>query len=568
MESNAPGGEPRPGTPAPLTRWQKTKMVVKVVELRLRFVALMAATALVFAYWDTLWNYYDKWTRPEATRTAAAADAEYYCPMHPSVVRDEPGSCPICGMPLSKRKKGEREVLPPNVTARIQLAPKRIAQAGVRTVSVDYSPLAETITTVGYVTFDERRLARISSKTKGMARVEKLHVNFKGTKVEAGAPLAELYSAELYQAVNEALIAKRAAAAAPAARAGSSRSVLGDPSVLLEASREKLRLWGLTTAQIDQLLERGRAESTVTILAPIGGVVTEKNVVEGQYVSEGEALFEVADLDHVWIQAQVYEDQFALVSEGQKVTATVGAYPGRTFEGEVAFVDPVFDPATRTANVRYDLANPGHELRSGMFATVKLQTPMADLPAFRARFAERAGGRDLAHQASLTVDEQQECLVTNLKLGSMGDPVPVEVSGKKLWMCCPSCEEKLKGEPDRYLAKLAPPPAGGVLAVPESAVINTGDRTVVYVEAEPGIFEGRAVVFGPPSGDLYPVLEGLAPGEKIAAAGAFLIDAESRLNPAPQQEQEPAKPPAEAPPGDKPIPIQASAERPNAPHRH
>ena len=111
-----------------LTRWQKFRMVVKVVELRLRFVALMAATGLVFAYWDTLWNHYEKWTRPPGETHAAASDTEHFCPMHPTVIQAEPGSCPICGMPLSKRKKGEQETLPAGVLARVSLAPFRVAQ--------------------------------------------------------------------------------------------------------------------------------------------------------------------------------------------------------------------------------------------------------------------------------------------------------------------------------------------------------------------------------------------------------------------------------------------------------
>ena len=114
MPSNGPEGQPGPAVPepvpadeAPLTRWQKFRLVVKVVELRLRFIALLAGTGLVFGYWDTIWNHYEKWTRPAGTVHAAASDVEYYCPMHPTVIQPEPGSCPICGMPLSKRKKGE-----------------------------------------------------------------------------------------------------------------------------------------------------------------------------------------------------------------------------------------------------------------------------------------------------------------------------------------------------------------------------------------------------------------------------------------------------------------------------
>src|SRR3954470_17508662 len=147
---------------APLTRWQKFRLVVKVVELRLRFIALMAGTGLVFAYWDTLWNYYEKYTRPPGETHVAAVDVEYFCPMHPTVIQSEPGSCPICGMPLSKRKKGERETLPAGVTARLALAPGRIAQAGIETAEASYRPVSETLTTVGQVGFDERRLRKIS----------------------------------------------------------------------------------------------------------------------------------------------------------------------------------------------------------------------------------------------------------------------------------------------------------------------------------------------------------------------------------------------------------------------
>src|SRR3954452_2827962 len=169
-------GAPEPVAPTlpaepvevPLTRWQKFRMVVKVVELRLRFIALMAATGLVFAYWDTLWNYYEKWTRAPGEHVAAASDVEFYCPMHPSVVQDQPGNCPICGMPLSKRTKGESAPLGEGGTARVQLAPFRVAQAGIRTAEVGFAPLTEEITTVGTVEFDERRLARIASKTRGM----------------------------------------------------------------------------------------------------------------------------------------------------------------------------------------------------------------------------------------------------------------------------------------------------------------------------------------------------------------------------------------------------------------
>ena len=142
---------------------------------------------------------------------AHAAKAKYQCPMHPQIVRDEPGDCPICGMTLSKRKKGEKAGLPEGVVARVELSPFRVAQAGIRTAEVGYAPLKETLTTVGYVEVDERRVAQVASKVKGPSRVEKLHANYLGMPVEKGQALAEVWSPELYQAERELLLNHRRA---------------------------------------------------------------------------------------------------------------------------------------------------------------------------------------------------------------------------------------------------------------------------------------------------------------------------------------------------------------------
>jgi Cu(I)/Ag(I) efflux system membrane fusion protein len=511
-----------------MTRWQKFRILVRVVELRLRFVALLAMTGLVFAYWDTLWNRYDKWMRPTAEARATASGIEYFCPMHPQVVQAEPGSCPICGMTLAKRKKGDKASLPEGVLSRVELPAFRVRQAGIQTAEVRFAPLLETLTTVGNVGFDERRLATIPSKATGKSRVEKLYVNFQGREVQAGEPLAELYSPELNQAIHELLTAARRAEHDEAqARTAAGRSLLNDRRELVRLSEEKLKRWGLTQGQIDEILAQGKTSFTIPILAPTGGTVVKKNVREGDEVPEGFPMFEIADLTHVWVQAQVFEYQIGLVRLGQAVEATVEAYPGQTFPGRVEFIQPTLDPTTRTVEVRFDVENPGRLLRPGMFATVTLKTPVADAPAFRAKYA---AAPHTGHQLTLTVDEQRNCPVTTLKLGSMGDPVAVEVDGRKVWTCCPACAPKLKALPAKYLARLEPPPADEVLSVPESAVIDTGNRKVVYVEAEPGVYEGREVVLGTRIGDRFAVLEGLAPGEKVAAKGAFLIDAESRLN--------------------------------------
>jgi membrane fusion protein, copper/silver efflux system len=518
---------------APLTRWQKLRLVVKVVELRLRFIVLMVGTGLVFAYWDTLWNRYDKWMRPAALHRVAAVDSEFYCPMHPSVVQHEPGSCPICGMTLAKRKRGEKVTLPVGVTARVELTPLRLAQAGITTAEVGYARLSQTLTTVGTVAFDERRMANIVSKVPGKSRVETLYVNVTGQEVAAGQRLAEVYSPELSQAIQELLNAALRTDPASPPKTELGRSLLSDRRELAHASFEKLRRWGITQTQIDEILQRKKSDFTFTILSPIGGHVYKKNVTEGQEVQEGFTMFEIVDLGTVWVQAQVYEHQLGMVHEGQVAFASVLAFPGETFKGTLEFIQPHLDPVTRTVEVRYTLENPGHRLRPGMFATVRLETPTAETPAFRSRIAvaQPAPAKVRFARLSLTVDEQKTCPVTAAKLGSMGQPISVELEGGKIWTCCSACPPQLKAHPARYLREPEPPPRDQVLSVPESAVIDTGTRKVVYIETEPGVFEGREVVLGPRAGNRFPVLEGLTAGDKVAAAGAFLIDAESRLNP-------------------------------------
>jgi membrane fusion protein, copper/silver efflux system len=511
---------------------------VKVVELRLRFIALLTATGLVFAYWDTIWNHYEKWMRPAVSHQAAASGVEFYCPMHPSVVQEAAGTCPICGMTLSNRRKSERVRLPEGVTARVELTPDRVLQAGIDTVEIGYTPLEQTMTTVGNVAIDERRVSNIVSKVPGKSRVETLYANVTGARVSAGQPLAELFSPELNQAIQELQTATRRAAETGRAQTELGRSLQVDRQELVRASVEKLARWGITQTQVDEILKKGQADFKFTILSPVGGHVFRKSVVEGQEVQEGYPMFEVVDLQSVWVLAQVYEHELALVHPGQTVEASVEAFPGETFTGTVDFIQPRLDTATRTVEVRFSLANPSLRLLPGMFATVTLKTPVADLPQFRSKLvaatARGGNGRSLG-----SVEQQKNCPVTLAALGSMGPPVEVRLLGRKVWTCCTSCTPKLQAQPQRYLARFEPAPRDQVLSVPESAVIDTGTRKVVYVEVEPGVYEGREVVLGKRIRGRFPVLEGLAPGERVAASGAFLIDAESRLNPSPPAEPEP-----------------------------
>jgi multidrug efflux pump subunit AcrA (membrane-fusion protein) len=420
---------------------------------RLRFLAILAAVGATILYWDTLTAYYERWTRSSGGDAAvAAADIEYWCPMHPTIVRDKPDKCPICGMPLSRRKRGESEgdeALPPGVVSRVQLTPYKVVNAGVQTVEVGYQPLAKDISTVGFVEYDERKLARITARPGGKSRIEKLYVNVTGQAVQKGESLAELYSPELVSTVQNILDARQSGA--------------GD---IEHGARERLRLWGIDDAQIEQIVRAGKPTTLLTIRSPISGAIIKKYQVEGEYVEEGARLYDVADLSEVWIEAPVYEDQVAFLKEGLSVAATAKAFPNREFCGKVAFIYPFLDTSTRTVRVRFDMHNPGNELRRGMYATVTLQVPAVQF-------------NPLARDAG---EDQKRAYEQGL-----------------------------------------------VLAVPEQAVIDTGTRKIVYRESEPDTFDGVEVQLGPRCGAFYPVLRGLQAGDRVAAAGSFLIDAETRL---------------------------------------
>jgi Cu(I)/Ag(I) efflux system membrane fusion protein len=355
------GGLRAPPGLSPLRKlWWWFDFLVLVKLARLRFVGVLVAVGAVIAYWDNLHAYYDRWVRPVPEKAAAAADAEWWCPMHPTIIRDGPDNCPICGMPLSRRHKGDhsQEALPPGVVSRVQLTPYRVALAGIQTAEIGYQSLAREITTVGTVEFDERKLARIAVRLPGRSRVEKLYVSVTGQAVRKGDPLARVYNPDLVVTVQNLRDARR-----------------GGNRELERAARERLRLWGVEDDQVKDLLADDGDAARLVIRAPIGGHVIRKYQVEGEYVEEGGRLYDVADLATVWVEAQVYEDDIALLREGMPVRATTRAFPNREFAGTVAFLHPHLDATTRTLRVRFDIDNAGHDLRPGGYATVTLKVP-------------------------------------------------------------------------------------------------------------------------------------------------------------------------------------------------
>lgn len=469
VSETTPDADQGSGTGAdamPVTRGQKLRLVGLVILKRVRFIAVLASVGVFIGYWDTVMNYWDKWTQPRSVASHELEPGhEFYCPMDPQVVRSsyEPNGdvpkCPICGMPLSERKKGEAAKLPEGITGRVQLSPERIQLAGIKTVPVEYRPVVKQTKTVGYITFDESRLSRIVSRVEGY--VEKLYVDETYTVVRKGDPLAEIYSPELYSTARELVLATRAGG-------------IGD---LAAAARNKLLLLGVSQQEIDGIVASGQPSPRLVIRSPQAGYVVEKKIVVGSSVEARMTLLEVADLSTVWVEADVYEKDIAFLQVGQEVEATVEAWPDRTFAGQLALIHPQLETTTRTNRIRLKLDNLRHELRPGMFATVRINTPLESIEPFKSIVANR------------------------------GRIMPVGLSG-------------------------ANSPQGEFLCVPERAVVDTGAKKVVYVEREPGMFEGVEVQLGPRHDQYYPVTRGLKPGDKVAAAGGFLIDAETRLNPA------------------------------------
>ena len=285
--------------------------------------------------------------------------AYYSCSMHTHVRSEDPGTCPICSMDLVAVT--EREV----ATGEIVVDPMRRQTIGVRTGRVERRPLHLEVRAVGKVAFDETRLAEVSLKYPGW--IERLHVNAAGQAVRRGEILFTLYSPELYAAQGEYLVAlesqRRARATSAPDRA----------DYLVEASRQRLRLWDLRDEDLDRIAASGRPLEQMPIVSPVSGHVIEKNVVEGAAVEPGRALYRIAALDRVWVEAEVFESDLAAIRVGQPARVTLPNLPGKTLAGKVAFLYPYLDDATRTGRVRIELPNPGLELKPAMYAEVVLE---------------------------------------------------------------------------------------------------------------------------------------------------------------------------------------------------
>jgi Cu(I)/Ag(I) efflux system membrane fusion protein len=274
------------------------------------------------------------------------------CAMHPEVRKDEPGNCPICGMQLIEKRDAPAT---PAAAAEgvVQIDPRMAQNLGVRTAPVTRGAFAHSFDATGAVEVDERLIFAAESRAEGW--IEQLNVRALGDPVRKGQLIAGVYSPELYSAQEELLLAAKSADAG-----------------LVAASRQRLLLLGMHEEQVDAVLASGRAERRTRVVAPSGGVVLELNAREGQKVMPGMPIARIGDLSRVWVTIEVPEALAAAVKARGRAEATLTALPGRTFEGQVDYVYPGLDTATRTLRARLVFANKDGALKPGMYANVSI----------------------------------------------------------------------------------------------------------------------------------------------------------------------------------------------------
>ena len=299
-----------------------------------------------------------------------ASTEVWTCSMHPQIRRSEPGQCPICGMDLilAETEAGREE----GAANRARLSERAQALAQLRTTPITrVAPDAEH-KLLGKVDYDESRFRMITPWVGG--RIDRLHVRTTGTEIKRGQTVATIYSPEVYAAMRDLVTAAKQVERLSKGMHGTANLA----SAALESARERLRLLGIPDQRIATIEKNRKVPKQIAISSPFGGTVLERKVEQGDYVQAGTVLFHVADLSQVWVQLEAYETDLPHLAVGQPVDLSITSLPGETFEGRVAFIDPVIDPKTRTARVRVEVPNPDGVLRPGMFAEAVIESPVAE----------------------------------------------------------------------------------------------------------------------------------------------------------------------------------------------
>ena len=483
------------------------------------------------------------------------------CSMHPQIKQKESGRCPICDMDLTPM----REDAGGGGKASLRLGERARHLASIRTTPVEYRELVKSVYTVGKIDYNESRVSHVTAWVSG--RIEKLYVDFTGTIVKKGEHLVSMYSPDLLSTQKEYLLAY---SGIEQFRNSDIPEVISSSKSLLENTKQRLLLWGITEKQVDELERTQKPQNNLTIFAPIGGTIIHKNAIEGMYFKTGDKLFTIVDLNRVWLYLDIYEYDLPWIRYGQEIEVLAESYPGEVFHGKVVFIDPFLNEATRAVKVRINMDNHEGKLKPGMYVNARLKAKLGSKGVVID--AEVMGKYMCPMHPDVISDKEGDCPECGMKLELIGGrtgvfapgliqshydcPMQCEGSasdepgncprckmtlvenegdksqgGEKVYVCsehvevrtglpgnCPSCQRNLKKSNE-----------AGVLAVPHSAVLVTGKRNIVYVEKEEGNYVLREVVLGPKADEYYPVIEGLNAGEKVVTEGNFLIDSQMQL---------------------------------------
>jgi len=246
---------------------------------------------------------------------------------------------------------------------------------GVKVVEAAVKPLVKVTRTVGRVAYDETRLATVNTKFEGW--IERLHVDYTGKYVRKGEPLADLYSPELYATQQEYLNLLKWSEESTKGKDDEIGGMLSrDAQSLVEAGRQRLKLFDITDKEIKRIEESGKPVRTLTIYSPVGGYVVEKSALRGMRVMPGEKLFDIADLSTVWVLADIYESELPIVKVGEPAVISLSFFPGKEFRSKVDYIYPTLAGETRTAKVRFSIPNPGGKLKPQMFSDVLIKSPL------------------------------------------------------------------------------------------------------------------------------------------------------------------------------------------------
>ena len=460
----------------------KSSYVLLVLLVFLLGAAVPILLVRNLAHWEWAERFIARLHSHQAEGVQEQSKQLWTCGMHPEVIQEEPGECPICYMDLTPVRQVEampvetqerkikywRAPMDPNfisdkpgkspmgmdlvpvyedeepAASGIRVDPGFLQNFAVRTAVVEKGSIPIEIRTIGALTYNEKTIASVNTKFEGW--IEKAFVNYIGEPVEKGQVLFEIYSPQLVTTQQEYLatvdyLEKLAA--------GGNEDAIERARSLLESTAERLRYWDITDEQIDVLRQSGKITRTLKILSPATGVVVEKmdRSLEGMKLTPGMNVFKIANLSTLWAEVEIYEYQMQYVRTGQTARITVDAFPGWRWSGKVIYLDPAVNLQTRTLTASVEIQNSDLRLRPEMYVNVEIRVPAVS----------------------------------------------------------------------------------GTVIVPEEAILHTGTRSVVIVETGEGMFEPREIHLGAIGNGYQEVRHGLQPGEVVVTSSQFLIDSESNL---------------------------------------